>query len=484
MTSPGGYLHDLLDSVDARSATALVDRSGSWAFSDLQDWSHRIAGWLRSRGVSRGDRVLVRASADKRIYGILHACSRVGAIFVPVSPHLKPYQEAQIVQDADPKLAVGAAVEVSWPTLDAAWDDIARAGGAGSDRNDDASRPESPRDPLILFYTSGSTAQPKGVVAPHAQIVFAAGAIHERLQYERDDVVYCHLPLNFDYGLYQGILATFARCSVVLADETVIDPAREIVEHQATVVPVVPTLAAMIGRFAKRRDPIRHVRLFTNTGDALSHAAIRLLKESFPAAAVQLMYGLTECKRVSILEHDGYLARPGAVGRPLRGTSVHIVGNDGFAIPAGNVGEIVVAGPHLTDGYWRDAELTQRTFGISPETGERTLSTGDLGYCDNLGYIYIEGRKDQIFKQRGIRTSVAEVEAAALDIPGVHEAALVPPRRGGKARLFVVADVEASAVLRGIEERLGGAKLPDECHLVAALPHGSTGKVDRNALGV
>jgi acyl-CoA synthetase (AMP-forming)/AMP-acid ligase II len=480
MTPPPAFVHELLDAIGARSAPALTDAAGSWTFGDLQLWSRQAAAWLSGRGVVRGDRLLVRAVADKRIYALLYACSRVGAVFVPISPQLKAYQEAQIVRDSEPALEIGAeAVGPQGLTLDDAWTGVANTRAEGSAVR---SQPDGPRDTAILFYTSGSTAEPKGVVAPHAQVVFAAHAIQERLRYAPGDVVYSRLPLNFDYGLYQGLLAALAPCAVVLADETAVDPAREIAEHDATVVPVVPALAGIIGRFALRRDPNRRVRLFTNTGDDLAIGTIRLLKQSFPRAAVQLMYGLTECKRVSILEPDGYEARAGAVGLPLRDTTARVVDDAGNELAVGNVGEIVVSGPHVTDGYWRDPELTRRSFGVSPETGERTLRTGDLGYLDADGYIYLHGRRDQIYKQRGVRTSVAEVEAAALDIPGVYEVALAPPRDGATTRLFVVADVTPQAVLRGIEERLGGAKLPDECRLVDSLPRGSTGKINRSAL--
>lgn len=477
----GQLIHDALDRTNAQKTVALSDANGSWTYGELQHRSRAVANWLSAQKVGRGQRVLLRALADKRVYAFLYGCSRVGAILVPVSPSLKQYQEAQIVRDCDPSLSIGVEGERdgAWATLDAVWANI--VAGIEWPSRQRARKPE-PTDPLILFYTSGSTAEPKGIVAPQAQITFSAQAIQERLRYERGDVVYCGLPLNFDYGLYQGLLAMLACCRMVIGTDQAIDPAQEIGNHQATVVPVVPALANVIGQLAQRRQPVDHVRLFTNTGDALSLPTVRLLKRTFPFAAVQLMYGLTECKRVSILEPDGHEARPGAVGQPLTGTTVRIVDGKGRTVGPRVVGEIVVSGPNVAAGYWRDKRLTQRTFFTDPRSGERTLRTGDFGYLDEEGYVYLEGRRDHIFKRRGVRTSVAEVEAAALDIPGVQEAALTPPGSDEESVLFVVGDVTQAEMLRGLDERLGRAKTPDRCVIVEQLPRGSTGKIDRNSL--
>ncbi|MCG5214612.1 class I adenylate-forming enzyme family protein [Streptosporangium sp. KLBMP 9127] len=459
-------VHDILDSITLPGRTAVRDRTGSWTYSELRRNSLAFAAWLSARGVRRGDRIMVRAISDKRFLAALYGCSRVGAIFVPTSETLKPYQGAQITRDAEPALTVD---------FDAAWPAIAER---------DLSFPRHPEsDPLILFYTSGSTAEPKAVVAPHERILFAARAVQERLRYRNDDTVFCRLPLNFDYGLYQILLAALSGATLVLADPR--DDARlavEIQRHEATIVPVVPGLAGMLARLAGRGSPIAHVRLFTNTGEHLPLSTISALKETFSGAAVQLMFGLTECKRVSILEPDGHIGSPLSVGRPLTGTSVTILDERERPVKAGESGQIVVCGPHVMAGYWRAPELTARTFGRDPHTGVPFLRTGDIGCLDESGHLYFQGRKDQIFKIKGVRASVAEIEAAVFEIPGVRDAALVPPADGGKTILYAVGSLGSADILRELEARLGPQKLPDACHVLDDLPRGSTGKIDRSAL--
>jgi acyl-coenzyme A synthetase/AMP-(fatty) acid ligase len=253
----------------------------------------------------------------------------------------------------------------------------------------------------------------------------------------------------------------------------------EIRRHRATVVPVVPALADMLVRLAARDPKPSDVRLFTNTGDTLAPSLIAALRRHFPGAGIQLMFGLTECKRVSILDVDGDLAKPGSVGQPLAGTEVRIVDDAGQTVEPGVAGEIVVRGPHVMAGYWRAPELTAHRFRVVD--GRISLYTGDVGHVDAEGQLYFHGRRDHIFKLRGMRTSVAEIEAATLDIPGVVGAAVVPPVDGREAFVCVVTDLAVEQVRAGLRDRLDASKVP-AVRIVPSLPLGSSGKVARAVL--
>jgi len=207
-------------------------------------------------------------------------------------------------------------------------------------------------------------------------------------------------------------------------------------ERGVTVIPVVPSLAELLVRLAARHPAVLPVRLFTNTGAALTAPMIASLRARFPHASVVPMFGITECKRVSIAEYDGDLLRPGAVGRPLDGTELLITGDDGRPLAAGQVGEIVVRGPHVMSGYWRAPQLTAQRFRRDPVTGVMSLHTGDYGRLDADGYLYFEGRRDDMFKRSGLRVSALEIEAAACDVPGVRAAAVLPPAGTRDAVLF------------------------------------------------
>jgi acyl-CoA synthetase (AMP-forming)/AMP-acid ligase II len=151
-------------------------------------------------------------------------------------------------------------------------------------------------------------------------------------------------------------------------------------------------------------------------------------------------------------------------------------------LPAGHTGEIVVRGPHVMAGYWRAPEITARTFRRDATTGQVSLHTGDYGHLDDDGYLYFEGRRDDMFKHKGTRMSVLEIEAAAMDIPGIRAAAALPPGDGKELAICVATKLPARAVLRELAARLEPAKVPTACHVMDAIPLTLNGKSARAGL--
>ncbi|MFI6628654.1 AMP-binding protein [Nonomuraea fuscirosea] len=514
-----GLVHDLLDEAAARRplGRAVRDARGALTYQEVAGLSDAVAGWLIAGGVRPGDRVLVRTRNRHELVPLLYGIWRAGAAAVPINPGMKPFHLRSVLADAEPALLItddghlittsaalavtpdrsarpgttpdgsaspvnpldGSAVPVV--SLDELWPDVEVLAGL-------AARPEpvkvGPDDVALLIYTSGSTAAPKGVVCPHARVSFAASAINAVLGYRPGDVVYCRLPLSFDYGLYQIMLAALGGAELVLADdEPDLGLLKAIEECGATVVPIVPSLGGMIASLAGRgaHDP-GGVRMFTNTGAALPETTIHALRAGFPGAAVVRMYGITECKRVTIMDPDLGDERPGSSGRALPGTTVVVLGADGRPAPPGVSGEIVVAGPNVMAGYWRAPELTAAVYRPDPETGETRLHTGDHGHLDEDGYLYFEGRRDDMFKRRGTRMSTVEIEAAAMDVPGVRAAAALPPGDDHDLVIFVESDLRPQDVLRGLRERLEPAKTPAACHVLPAFPLTLNGKNERRRL--
>jgi acyl-CoA synthetase (AMP-forming)/AMP-acid ligase II len=478
-------LHALLD--DAAAATpgamAISDPEDDWTYSRLASLSRAVSHWLAERGVCAGDRVLVQLPNCRQLAAIMFGCSRRGAIFVPINPGMKPFHLRSVFANCEPRLAlVGAAgaIREFAPTevheLQAVWPDIEN--GPVVPGPDSATGQESVtgQDTAVLIYTSGSTAAPKAVICPQAQMVFAATAINSQLGYRRDDVVFCRLPLSFDYGLYQLLLACLARAEVVLADNGP-EVLRQIRRTGATVVPVVPSLASMLITLAGRDPGPTDVRLFTNTGAALAQTTIDSLRDRFPGARMARMFGITECKRISIMPPESDRERPASVGLPLPGTEVAILDDTGRPRPAGQTGQIAVRGPHVMAGYWRAPEITARTF--RQLDGQVWLHTGDYGHLDSDGYLYFEGRRDDMFKHKGARVSTLEIEAAAMDIPGVRGAVAMPPADGHELEIRVATELPPHTVLRELAARLESAKVPSVCHVVAEIPLTLNGKNER-----
>jgi acyl-coenzyme A synthetase/AMP-(fatty) acid ligase len=330
----------------------------------------------------------------------------------------------------------------------------------------------------VLIYTSGSTATPKGVIGPHRQVTFATGAIQAVLGYRPGDVVFCRFPMSWDYGLYKVLLCFLAGSEIVLADaESDLTLLSRIRAVGATIVPIVPSLATMILTLTERETPPEHntVRMFTNTGAALPPATIARLRSAFPGAEVVRQFGQTECKRISIIPPGGDDRGPDTVGRPLPGTTVLILDPQGTPLPAGGIGEIVVTGPHVMPGYWRDPELTARTFRPDPGGGLR-LHTGDHGWLDDEGWLHFHGRVDDMFKRKGVRLSSLEIEAAAMDIEGVRAAAALPPGEDRDLAVCVEADLPPQVILRELARRLEPAKVPAVCYVLEKLPLTGHGK--------
>ncbi|MEU4382408.1 class I adenylate-forming enzyme family protein [Micromonospora echinofusca] len=484
-------IHTLLDTAARRhpQRTAVVDRSHRWSYQELRQRSVNLAGRFRALGLLPGDRIAVR-SGGAGFAAILFAASYADLTLAPLSAMMRPFQLRAVLADIEPALVVGidpAAVEVSartWSsgqfreileTLDAPVGDADQTDARRADGGLEA--------PALLMYTSGSSARPKGVVCPHDSVLFATRAIGQVLGYRPDDVVLSCVPPSFDYGLYQLLLATAAgsRWEALEAGEGIALLER-ITSAGATVVPVVPEIATALLRLAARTAlPVpQPVRMFTNTGARMSPRLADGLRDAFPGAAVVQMYGLTECKRATILEPDGDLERPGSVGRAIPGTVVRVVDRQGRPLPAGDVGEVVVEGANVMAGYWRDRQLSAATFRAT--AAGRRLHTGDRGHLDVDGHLYLHGRGDDVFKHRGVRSSIAEIEAAAMDIDGVDGAAAVAPDEANPLTVVVATVLPENDVLAELARRLEPAKTPERCVAVHALPLTPHGKVDRQQI--
>jgi amino acid adenylation domain-containing protein len=489
-------LHEILDAVPDKERPYMLCPT-LWTYGASATASRKIANWLRCHGVKQGDRILIVAANCPEAVLTAFAASRLGAVFSLVDPAVKPHGLIKIVQQCRPAImvleqrtislyeALGAEVPacvIGEALPEKGLPDIcdalctADSGPVMASRTDDA--------PVCLIYTSGSTGTPRGVILTHHNILFVTAAIQARLSYQADDTIALLLPMSFDYGLYQFFLAARAGASVAIGPEGAAGP--EMVSflrsNGATVLPGVPTLFANLIRLLDRRpQPLPQMRCLTNTGDYLPAAYIDRLREHIPGARVFPMYGLTECKRVSILLPEEIARKPRSVGRPLDGTEIRIVDEEGCVLPPDAVGELVVRGPHVADGYWEAPEETSDRFRFS-EGGSRELYTGDLCSIDGDGFLYFMGRKDAQIKHRGYRLSPLEIEDAACDIRGVRQAGVVKDQASDMLCLYAVANIPPHDISTGLKEKLEHFKVPDQIILLDDLPKTANGKIDRRRL--
>ncbi|HYD57044.1 MAG TPA: AMP-binding protein, partial [Burkholderiales bacterium] len=405
---------------------ALVCGERRLTFAQVAEQASRLAGALRARGVTRGDRVvLFLENSPEAVIGVF-AVLQAGGVFSVVNPGTKLDKLAYILNNCtakavltEPKLfpvaeqAAKSAPSVAF-TLVAPFD--CAAGEAPS-------QPGIDLDLAMIVYTSGSTGFPKGVMMTHQNVVAAATSITTYLESRHDDVVLSVLPLAFDYGLYQALMCAKVGATLVL-EKSFTYPAvllERLKRESVTGLPLVPTIAAVLlqlkdlapGAFPK-------LRYITNTAAALPPAHIARLQELFPATRIFSMYGLTECKRCTYLPPEQLAVRPGSVGIAIPGTEAYVVDEGGRKAAPGVVGELVIRGAHVMKGYWGDPQATDRALRPGPFPWERVLHTGDLFRSDEDGYLYFVARKDDIIKSRGEKVSPKEVETVLYEMPGIR----------------------------------------------------------------
>ncbi|MGW1834921.1 class I adenylate-forming enzyme family protein [Streptomyces sp. NPDC002067] len=493
-----GVLHDILESAAARHphAPALRSQHGALTYAEFEAAVARTAVRLRAAGLGRGDRVVITAG-DAHGIGIVltaYAASRLGAVFSVLHEQVRGEPLRHVLADCEPRVVVCDDDSVHKDAADHGARFLLLDALTGDDPGQPAHTAPRlqapgplPVDPVSLIYTSGTTSLPKAVVSTHQQVLFAATAIQRCLRYRADDVIFCPLPLSFDYGLYQVHLAALSGACLYLGTSAEAGPPllRRLAETGATVLPAVPTVADRLAWLVRRSSgggPGK-LRLLTNTGAALAESTLAELREALPDLRIQVMYGLTECKRTAIMPVDGDLGRPGSCGVPLPGTEVFVIGDDGERLAPGEIGQFVVRGPHVMAGYWRrpdlDAERFPRVDGLFPE-----LRTGDYGWLDEDGYLYFSGRRDDLYKERGFRISTTEVEAAARKIPGVTAAAVLAPTEDRPAVLAVTGELTGDEVRRLLPQHIEPFKIPRRCVHLPQLPVNGNGKVDRKRLAL
>ncbi len=495
---------------------ALVCDGRRWTYAEIEAQANRIANGLLDLGLRRGDRVAVwlpnSVETVVAIFGILKA----GGVFTVVNPTTKPGKLAYILNNCEAwgLFAPARRMEQIQGLFEAV--SSLRLGvlcGPASPASPASSLPSFralefrhlletyPPDPpptrtididlACLIYTSGSTGDPKGVMSTHANVVFAASSIIQYLENTPEDIVINVLPLSFDYGLYQ-LLMVFKFGGTLVLERSFAYPAavlKRIEEERVTGLPGVPTLFAMLLQMDLSRFDLSSLRYLTNTGAALPVEHIRRLREAFPHARLYSMYGLTECKRALYLPPEELDRRPASVGIPIPGTEAWIEDEEGNRLGPGEVGELVIRGSHVMQGYWGDPEETAKRYRPGRYPAERLLYTGDLFWMDEEGFFYFVARKDDIIKSRGEKVAPKEVENVLYQLPGVVEAAVVgvPDDLLGQAvKAFIVCSdghtLTERDVLRHCRQHLEDFMVPKYIEFRESLPKTPSGKIRRSAL--
>ena len=496
---------------------ALVCGDQRISYAQIDDMSEGLAQALAGMGMRRQDRVVIflenSIEAVAGLFGVLKA----GGIFIMLNPAIKSKRLRQILNDcgaiavishvkdgATIKEAVAGAPKIQhviWVAAEKNPRSATRNGVSEhlwsealtqkADAVPAASVSQIDIDLAAIIYTSGSTGEPKGVMSAHYNMVAVARSVTAYLKNTQDDIILSTLPLAYGYGLYQ-VLTAFMSGGTVVLEPSFVFPYRvmeRMVHEKVTGFPIVPTIAAILLQMKDLNKFAHHLRYITNAAAALPVPHIRRLMELLPNVRIFSMYGLTECQRVSYMPPEKLAERPHSVGIPIPNCEVLVVDEEGREVRPGQVGELVVRGANVMQGYWNSPEETAQQFRPGTYRAEAMLHTGDLFRRDEEGYLYFVARKDDMIKTKGERVSPKEVENVICEIDGVLETAVVgvPDEILGQAvKAFVVCNGNPGPTINGIQKRckehLEPFMVPKWVEFRDALPRTSNGKIDKKLL--
>lgn len=500
---------------------ALICGDNELTYSELNTAADKLAYSLIKHGVTRQERVIILMDSSVETIVALFGVLKAQCVFVIVHPDIKAKKLEYIIKDsgacviiADNSKARVVKEAISNPNglKNLIW--VSRdAGGIGhsEDVNEQVSvlswctllNGNNPNDYVCfcnnidldiaaIIYTSGSTGEPKGVVSAHRNVIAAVRSITEYLENIEDDIILNTLPLSFDYGLYQVLMA-FSFGGTVVLERSFAFPYKIIdliQKKRVTGFPIVPTMGAILLQMKNlSKFDLSSLRYISNTAAALPVAHIKKMQDLFPSVKLFSMYGLTECKRVSYLPPEYLNKKPESVGIPIPNVEIFIVDDEGKEVEANQTGELVVRGANVMCGYWNAAEETSRTFRPGRRLGEVLLYTGDLFKRDEDGFLYFVGRKDDLFKSKGERISPKEIENVLCEMDGIAEAAVigVPDDILGNAIMaFVVArrniQFTEKKVIKYCATKMEPFMVPKYVKFLKAFKKTSNGKIDKKKL--
>ncbi|MCC7004271.1 MAG: AMP-binding protein [Gemmatimonadaceae bacterium] len=460
-------------------------------FGELDQRSTRLATYLRTRGLSRGDRLAFCLPNRLAVIELWIACTILGVIVVPINVLYKGREIAHIIGDAKPTAVVTTpdrAADV--PAGTTLWDvaDLERAteGVAGDTAHDTAQFTAEPCDadtPAAIIYTSGTTGTAKGAVLTHGNFAANARALISAWGITHTDRYLAALPLFHVHGLGNGIQCWLASgCHMRLEERFDREDALDWFDtYRPTLFFGVPTIyVRLLEAPAERARSIgAHMRLFVSGSAPLPAQTLEAFRERFGHVILE-RYGMTETLMNVSNPLEGE-RRPGSVGLPLATTEVEVRDAEGAVVPDGEVGELWVRGPNVCHGYWQRPDATAAAF------IDGWFRTGDIGVRAADGYITLQGRRSDLIISGGFNIYPREIEELLLTLPGVREAAVTgesDPVRGEVPVAYVVGDdsLDLDALAAQVRAELASFKLPRRWVRLNTLPRTALGKVQKHLL--
>jgi acyl-CoA synthetase (AMP-forming)/AMP-acid ligase II len=462
------------------------------SYADFMDRILRMAALLHSKDIGEGDVVAVFMKNSAAFLEIAFAASHLGAVFLPINFRLARAECEYIVGDAAAKLVFAdaefEAVVAGIPgamLVDAAAQRDGRS-LAGRELPLPAMRIRAPRDLFRLMYTSGTTDRPKGVIHSYENFYWKSMDHVVALGLSANERLLVVGPL-YHVGAFDlpGIAVLWVGGTMVIHRD--FDPEAVLAEIERERITSSWWAPVMVGRVlaVERRDrfDLSSFRWSIAGGEKTPESRIPAFAELFPNGRYIDGYGLTEsCSGDTLMEAGKEIDKIGSTGRALAHVELSIREGGQF-LPPRSEGEICLRGPKITQGYWHDAEKTARSF----ENG--WFHTGDVGYLDEDGFLYLTDRKKDMIISGGENIASSEVERVLHQLPEIDDAAVigVPDPQWGERPIAIVvltrgAAFDANALQEHCRRHLAGFKVPKVFVQRDALPRNPSGKLLKRVL--
>jgi fatty-acyl-CoA synthase len=486
---------------------AVIFENERISYAALHQRANKTSCWLQAVGIEKGDRVAVMLNNRIEFIEIFLACSRLGAIFVPLNfrisaaeldyylrnarPRLFIYQhtytdvvDAAKWQHILPPMVLAVVGETSGHVNVLRYDAETAAFAATQPFITKTLAPSDPEEPQVIMYTSGTTGRPKGAVLSHRKTFFNCLNADIFFQLHFDDIMLIILPLYHSGGLFiQASPAIYKGATMVIHSK--FEPAnvfRDIERYRVTKLLGVPTVyRSLLAVETDRRPNISSLKTCAAGGEKITPELIHACRKA--GFGFRQIMGQTETSILLWASEEDLIRKPGTVGKPVFHAEVSLLDKNGRPAAAGEIGELVVRGSIMMKEYWQDPDKTDETV----KNGY--LHTGDLAYMDEDGYFYLVDRVDDMYISGGENVYPAEVESVLMEIEAIQEIAVVgvPDSVWGEVgHAFIVNDTSADLcsedVLRHCEGRLARYKWPRQITFVKDFPRTSLGKVRKDVL--
>lgn len=484
---PDRRAHELIGEQARRTPHAVAAVRGElrWTYAELDQRANAVANRLLAAGARPGDVVAVLSDRTLPWVAAILGILKAGLVYLPVDPAYPHSRIAGILRRSGTRLLLA---EV--PTEPIADVPVLPLEAAGPTIDPQVSVPADA--PAYIYFTSGSTGEPKGAVCAHAGMLNHLSAKIDDLGLTEQDAVCQNAPQCFDISLWQVLAPLLVGGRTVLVPPQVILDVEAFVStldrERITVLQVVPSyLEVLLGHLDLSPHQRPTPRIVCVTGEAISRSLVARWFGCFPDVPLVNAYGATEVSDDTT--HEIMRALPATelvpVGRPVQNVSVYILDSQLALVPFGAPGQIAFAGICVGPGYINDPDRTAAAFVPDPfRPDQRMYLTGDYGRWLPNGHLEFLGRRDEQVKISGMRVEVGEVENTLLRVPGVRSACLVVVPIGTSKRLaaFFTADEPVPDLKRRLADLLPAHMVPSTVHQLDALPLTENGKVDKAAL--